>query len=558
MKEPSPYEASRDRRIRPIAKLLKSGGTWWKTTSALLASDRRTACTTAAALALIATGLVFGVAQTAPGWMVLDNVVRDVTARFAADTPSRAHPELAIISITDADLESRPFQRPVDRSLIGDLVTAADKSGAALIALVDPIEHATLPNADAALLASITTAKADVIAVVREDGEPFARSYLTGVQIALPGVPDTGSIALPPLPTRSEALAPRLAGSVLGRSVDTHHLGTPLDPVWRTDAGSPAILRLTVDEALNALDMDAQFLKDRIVLIGVDAASSWSSGAGISGSPILSRAEIVAQQTAQLLDGRHVETAPAWASWVLAAFAGLLAAALCTLSRSRWISVALTMVGVSSVCFAASVLLWSVFSLSLSPVAAVLGVAVTTFLCGFILGAHHRILRHRAKRTIGRRFGNSGLKPSAADKLLLGLDGETRVVSVLEMRGPSFAATADSRTASETLTALSAFCDGLTSIVNQFGGTIETLKPGRMTVVFGAPSLQPDHAMQALKAAREIADFCVRFGAQRASLGINAGAFRIGVHTGPATVGAFSASGDKNYAAVGLTPDTAD
>lgn len=442
--------------------------------------------------------------------------------------------------------------------MIGDLVTAADKSGAALIALVDPIEHATLPNADAALLASITTAKADVIAVVREDGEPFARSYLTGVQIALPGVPDTGSIALPPLPTRSEALAPRLAESVLGRGVETHHLGTPLDPVWRTDAGNPAILRLTVDEALNALDMDGQFLKDRIVLVGVDVGSSWNSGAGIPGSPILSRAEIVAQQTAQLLDGRHVETSPAWASWVLAAFAGLLAAALCILSRSRWISAALTMVGVSSACFAASVLLWSVFSLSLSPVAAVLGVAVTTFLCEFILGAHHRILRHRAKRTIGERFGNSDLKPSAADKLLLGLDGETRVVSVLEMRGPSFAATADSRTASETLPALSAFCDGLTSIVDQFGGTIETLKPGRMTVVFGAPSLQPDHAMQALKAAREIADFCVRFGAQRASLGINAGAFRIGVHTGPATVGAFSASGDKNYAAVGLTPDTAD
>lgn len=109
LKEPSPYEASRDRRIRPIAKLLKSSGTWWKTTSALLASNGRTARIAAAALALIATGLVFGVAQTAPGWMVLDNIVRDITARFAADTPSRAHPELAIISITNADLESRPF-----------------------------------------------------------------------------------------------------------------------------------------------------------------------------------------------------------------------------------------------------------------------------------------------------------------------------------------------------------------------------------------------------------------------------------------------------------------
>jgi class 3 adenylate cyclase len=75
--------------------------------------------------------------------------------------------------------------------------------------------------------------------------------------------------------------------------------------------------------------------------------------------------------------------------------------------------------------------------------------------------------------------------------------------------------------------------------------------------IFNAPIAQPDHQARAVKCALELDAYCERFRIENNKKGIPIGVTRIGVHSGPATIGNFGSQSRMDFTAVGDTVNAA-
>jgi len=104
---------------------------------------------------------------------------------------------------------------------------------------------------------------------------------------------------------------------------------------------------------------------------------------------------------------------------------------------------------------------------------------------------------------------------------------------------------AESSTPAEYLTALNSFFDVVVKVVEANGGVVNQFQGDGALCIFGAPSDQPDHAVQALKAARELRealdDFALRSGVEAV----------IGVSTGDVIAGHIGTSERYEFTVVG-------
>ena len=513
----------------------------------------------ATVLALMTLAGLYAAATHIPGWNGHERQAAQIAIWAGADTPDRPHPELAVLSIQVSDLADSPYTRPIDRAVLAEAVSRADQAGARLIILADPIDRPSTAEADAALRAAFAIASAPILAATTAHPSAFARAYFSGVATAPAPVPPARDGFI--LPPTSDHLAAAAAVRIFDGNSETARigamLGQPLDARWSTETGAPGILSLTLD-TLRAEATPS--LADRTVVIAADFAPSdgtnWR-GAALPWEPSRSSGALIAQQIAQMIDGRSLTEAPKAVVWLAAGLAALFAGLGVAAVRFAPAASVLVTAAVGTTVLAASILLRAEADLVISPLAPALAALLSGGLCAGVLGAPRRGLLRRVERALRSRPARRAAPAIRSHMLRSGLDGETRMVTILALHGPSFSALADSRPAQETIAVLRAFCHGLNEAVTQRGGMVETLVPGRMTAVFGAPLPQPNHAIQGLQAARAIADFILRFETRPDALGVSAGAFRIGVHTGPAAVGAFSDRGDDRFAAIGATPDTA-
>lgn len=91
------------------------------------------------------------------------------------------------------------------------------------------------------------------------------------------------------------------------------------------------------------------------------------------------------------------------------------------------------------------------------------------------------------------------------------------------------------------------------SAIEAEGGTVDKFIGDGMMAFWGAPEHLPDHAERAVRAARAIADSLHRQNEQRRVEGLAPVQMRIGLHSGPVTVGNIGSPGRINYTIVGDT-----
>lgn len=162
------------------------------------------------------------------------------------------------------------------------------------------------------------------------------------------------------------------------------------------------------------------------------------------------------------------------------------------------------------------------------------------------------LVRHAARMELARaalrRFLPRGVVEGAhGDPLELVTSARqlTATVLVTDLRG--FTAWSERRSPAEVLGFLNEIQSALARVVDEHGGTVDKFLGDGMLAVFGALQAQPDHARQAIRAARAMLDAA-------AALSVEIG---VGIQTGPIVVGALGGGSRLELTILGDTVNVA-
>ena len=121
-----------------------------------------------------------------------------------------------------------------------------------------------------------------------------------------------------------------------------------------------------------------------------------------------------------------------------------------------------------------------------------------------------------------------------------------------------FTSQSESMTAEETADFLNDHFARLGQCIEAENGTIDKFIGDSIMAFWGAPEVQPDHAIRACRAALAIREVAATENASRRARGLPPVRIRIGIHPGEVIVGNIGAPGRINYTIVGDTVNTAN
>jgi class 3 adenylate cyclase len=168
-----------------------------------------------------------------------------------------------------------------------------------------------------------------------------------------------------------------------------------------------------------------------------------------------------------------------------------------------------------------------------------------------------RAAAERARANLSRYFS-----PNLADHLAenpdtFELGGERRNLTFLFTDLAGFTPLVEKLDPAVVVSVMNEYIGGVSAIVFDHGGTVDTVVGDAVHAIFGAPLEQPDHAARAVDCALAIDSFTRTFAEDRASENIPVGITRVGVHTGSAIVGNFGGENYFHYTAHGDAVNTA-
>ncbi|MBK8907488.1 MAG: response regulator [Rhodospirillales bacterium] len=168
-----------------------------------------------------------------------------------------------------------------------------------------------------------------------------------------------------------------------------------------------------------------------------------------------------------------------------------------------------------------------------------------------------RAKAERARTNLARYFSPNLARHLAEHPDTLELRGERRDLTFLFTDLADFTPLAETLDPAIIVEVMNAYIGGLSRIVFAHGGTIDTVVGDAIHAMFGAPVEQPDHAARAVDCALDLDRFAEDFAALNQAAGLPIGHTRIGVHSGPATVGNFGGDAFFHYTAHGDAINTA-
>jgi adenylate cyclase len=116
-----------------------------------------------------------------------------------------------------------------------------------------------------------------------------------------------------------------------------------------------------------------------------------------------------------------------------------------------------------------------------------------------------------------------------------------------------FTTRSEAMSAAETAAFLNDHFAALGNVIEACGGTIDKYLGDGLLAFWGAPEPMPDHAARACEAARQISAVILERNKQAKETGGIPVRMRIGIHSGPTTVGNIGAASRVNYTVVGDT-----
>jgi class 3 adenylate cyclase/CHASE2 domain-containing sensor protein len=511
---------------------------------------------TIALIALVMAGFVFALSLTPPlrqfeAWSI------DTRLRYLAP-PSLAANEIVIVAIDERVLADLPYRSPIDRGFLADLLEGLEAAGPRAIGLDILLDRPTEPAKDARFKALLTAHAVPVVVAWggREDG-------LTAAQVAfLDGF--TAEAVRAAAVLKADALDGRVR-QVAGREPD----GTPtiagalaLFAAGRPPASEPFFLApvptsggslfLTLPAGRVAQGAAAlrAWVEDRIVLVGALLPADDRHAVGAGGSRDEAGVEVHANILARLLDGFQPRPAPGFVKPLVLLAATLLGTLLAALRMAEWLRGVLTLAAIAAF-----------IGLAFAFAAVLVIIPVTPTIQGFFLAVAFTRARIAARDRIQRRFLQSAfgkyVSPAIIRHLVddpgrLRIGGERREITALFTDLEGFTAMTGILAPEPMVRFLNGYLDGICQVVARHDGTMDKIVGDAVVCMFNTPLDQPDHAARAVRCALEIEAFARRFAAeQSAMLGHPVGRTRIGVATGPVTVGNFGGEVVFDYTAHG-------
>jgi adenylate cyclase len=163
----------------------------------------------------------------------------------------------------------------------------------------------------------------------------------------------------------------------------------------------------------------------------------------------------------------------------------------------------------------------------------------------------------RAHASLSRYFSPNLAQRLASEEAAGELEGQRREIATLFTDITSFTALVEALEPSVLGPLLNDYLTGMTDIVFAHDGTVAKIIGDAIHVLFGAPGEQPDHAARAVVCALALDDYAQSVCEGYRKKGLALGATRIGVHAGPAIVGAFGGGRFFDYTAYGDTINVA-
>ena len=297
-------------------------------------------------------------------------------------------------------------------------------------------------------------------------------------------------------------------------------------------------------------------LKDKLVIVGDTSLS----GQDIHRVPVASPrqhlhdahdmpgVELQAHLTNAVLTGDYVEAASPTARFMLllisCVFVAIVGRALTPVKYLAVVTVLLLIV------WWASIRLLSDRGYWLEPVTASAGMVTAVILEMGLVYVVERRERTKVRRQLGRHVG-----PRVADALLDNewpdLSGESAEITMLFSDLQGFTTLSETMTSHEICTLLNQYFGVIFPVLDRWGGTVDKLMGDGMMAYFGWPKRHPDAAARAIRCAVEIQEALRAWQARPENAGLPPLKTRIGIHTGPATVGEIGSGGRAEFTVIG-------
>lgn len=168
-----------------------------------------------------------------------------------------------------------------------------------------------------------------------------------------------------------------------------------------------------------------------------------------------------------------------------------------------------------------------------------------------------RAAAERARANLSRYFSPNLADHIAENPKTFELGGERRELTFLFTDLASFTTLVEKLDPAVVVSLMNDYIGGVSAIVFEHGGTVDTVVGDAVHAIFGAPLEQPDHAASGVSCALAIDSFTREFSKKKAKENITLGITRIGVHTGSAIVGNFGGESYFHYTAHGDAVNTA-
>lgn len=520
--------------------------------------------------------LVAGIALMV-GFVSLTTFMRDLEGRSfdylsTIDPVLPDQPGVTLIAIDEPSMAAIGQQWPWPRSQHAELIRQLRKAGTRAIAFDVIFAEPTDPEQDQALADAMgpdIVLAADESLIERPYGstlvrtEPMPALIRAGARSGVASLSMDGDGVLRNMPRYPDGFMAKLLETSSGKAVQENQ--GPRRIQHFGPAGSyPTISYYQALDPASYLPPD--YLKDQIVVVGFALQANADVAAGgidafetaytLRSRQLTPGIEVQATIFDNLRTGLSIRPSPLWLSLVFVALAAALALLL---SRPKSpVKKALLLVATLLAMVGGCWLLLQYGRFWIGPVAPSAALALGVVAIATRDFAAEQKRRREVQNAFGQYLAPEMVKKIADDPGLLNLGGESRELTILfsDIRGFTSISEAMQDDPQGLTRMINAILTPLSNIILQHGGTIDKYMGDCVMAFWNAPLDDPDHALHALQAAREMLaamDQINRDIQAMLPVGANVPVIRmgIGINSGTCVVGNMGSESRFDYSVLG-------